>query len=206
MARAPRVKICGITRVEDALIASQSGADAIGLVFYPGSKRNVGIATATAIAQALPPFVSLVGLFVDAPDAQVQSVLDVVPLSLLQFHGNESETQCARWGKRYIKAFRVRPGYSIEQMVSPYTSACGFLLDSYQPGVMGGTGELFDWRLIPAQLHKPLILAGGLSPANLTQAISRVRPYGVDVSSGVEHKPGIKDHDKIKAFIKAAGT
>ncbi len=205
MARAPRVKICGITRVEDALVAAKSGADAIGLVFYPGSKRNVSLSTAAAIARALPPFISLVGLFVDAADEQVQSVLDAVPLSLLQFHGNESEAECARWGMRYIKAFRVRPGHSVTALTTPYSSACGFLLDSYQPGVMGGTGELFDWDLIPQQLSKPLILAGGLSPANLAQAINRVRPYGVDVSSGVEHQPGIKDHDKIKAFVKAAG-
>ncbi|MFK0572008.1 phosphoribosylanthranilate isomerase [Endozoicomonas sp.] len=201
----PRIKICGITNVEDGLAAAEYGADAIGLVFYQKSRRYVTVEQATEIVHALPPFISVVGLFVDASDELIQSVLDSVPLSLLQFHGNESETECSRWGLRYLKAFRVRPDVPVEEMVAPYVSASGFLLDSYKPGEMGGTGESFDWALIPRELKKPVVLAGGLSPDNIAQAINRVRPYGVDVSSGVESQAGIKDHDKIKAFIKAAG-
>ena len=201
----PRIKICGITRPEDGLAAVNSGADAIGLVFYEKSSRCVSVAQAAEIVSVLPPFVTVVGLFVDAPAAQIQSVLDAVPLSLLQFHGNETEPECARWGMRYLKAFRVRPEQSVETMVSLYHSASGYLLDSYKPGEPGGTGESFDWALIPQSLAKPVVLAGGLSPENVAQAINRVRPYGVDVSSGVESQPGIKDHDKINAFVKAVG-
>ncbi len=201
----PRIKICGITRVDDGLIAAESGVDAIGLVFYRKSRRYVTVEQAMEIVRALPPFVSVVGLFVDASDELIQSVLGAVPLSLLQFHGNEPETECARWGVRYIKAFRVRPDIAVAEMVAPYTTACGYLLDSYKAGEVGGTGESFDWDLIPHKLNKPVVLAGGLSPDNIVQAVNRVRPYGVDVSSGVESQPGIKDHDKIKAFIKAAG-
>ncbi|WP_257264145.1 phosphoribosylanthranilate isomerase [Endozoicomonas sp. ONNA2] len=201
----PRIKICGITRVDDGLVAAESGADAIGLVFYHKSRRYVMVEQAREIVRALPPFVSVVGLFVDASDELIQSVLDAVPLSLLQFHGNEPEADCSRWGVRYIKAFRVRPGIAVTDMVAPYTTACGYLLDSYKPGEAGGTGESFDWDLLPRELNKPVVLAGGLSPGNIAQAINRVQPYGVDVSSGVESQPGIKDHDKIRAFIKTAG-
>ncbi|KEI71964.1 phosphoribosylanthranilate isomerase [Endozoicomonas elysicola] len=201
----PRIKICGITSVKDGLIAAENGADAIGLVFYRNSRRYVTVEQAVEIVRALPPFISVVGLFVDPSDDLVQSVLGSVPLSLLQFHGNESETECSRWGMRYMKAFRVRPEVAVPEMVAPYDTACGYLLDSYKPGEVGGTGESFDWDLIPHELNKPVVLAGGLSPDNIAQAINRVRPYGVDVSSGVESQPGIKDHDKIKAFIKAAG-
>ena len=201
----PRIKICGITRPEDGLTAVNAGADAIGLVFYGKSSRYVTTEHATDIVAALPPFVSVVGLFVDADESFIKTVLDTVPLSLLQFHGKETESECSRWGMRYLKAFRVRPELSMEDMVSPYHSASGYLLDSYKPGEPGGTGESFDWDLIPRSLEKPVILAGGLSPDNVAQAINRVRPYGVDVSSGVEVRPGIKDDDKIKAFMKAAG-
>ncbi|WP_067520890.1 phosphoribosylanthranilate isomerase [Endozoicomonas ascidiicola] len=201
----PRIKICGITRPEDGLIAVENGADALGLVFYAKSARYVTAEQAAEIVSVLPPFVSVVGLFVDAQEALIQSVIDTVPLSLLQFHGKETEAECSRWGMRYLKAFRVRPDHSVEDMVTPYHSASGYLLDSYKPGEPGGTGESFDWELIPRSLSKPVILAGGLSPDNVNQAINRVRPYGVDVSSGVEARPGIKDHDKIKAFMKAAG-
>lgn len=201
----PRIKICGITSVDDGIVAAQCGADAIGLVFYQKSRRYVTVEQAVEIVRALPPFVSVVGLFVDASDELIQSVLDTVPLSLLQFHGNESEADCSRWGIRYLKAFRVRPDVPVEVMVEPYVTASGYLLDSYRPGEVGGTGESFDWELIPGVLNKPVVLAGGLSPDNISQAINRVRPYGVDVSSGVERQPGIKDHDRIKAFIKAAG-
>lgn len=198
-----RIKVCGITSVEDALAVTAAGADAIGLVFYPKSPRYVSVETAAEIAACLPPFISITGLFVDADPKDIQKTLDRVPLSLLQFHGNEAPEQCERWGMRYIKAFRVRPDSFVEEMVKPYASACGYLLDSYQKGVPGGTGESFDWHLIPDNLNRPVILAGGLNPDNVSLAISKVKPYGVDVSSGVEMRPGIKDHPKVKAFIKA---
>ncbi|WP_330925208.1 phosphoribosylanthranilate isomerase [Candidatus Sororendozoicomonas aggregata] len=200
-----RIKICGITSVTDALVATASGVDAVGLVFYPKSPRCVTVEQAADIAQAMPPFTTLVGLFVNATERTIQQVLDHVPLGVLQFHGDESETQCNRWSRPYIKVFRVRAGLPVAEMVAPYASASGFLLDSYTPGVPGGTGEAFDWGLIPDNLGKPVILAGGLHAGNVRLAIETVQPYGVDVSSGVEAHPGHKDSGKIKAFIKAVG-
>lgn len=201
---AVRVKICGITRVEDALAAAAAGADAIGLVFYAKSPRAVDIEQARAILAALPPFVTSVGLFVDAERSELERILASVPLDLLQFHGDESVQQCEAFGRPYIKALRVKAGDDIAAQVARYPSAQGILLDAYVEGVPGGTGEAFDWSLIPQMLSKPLILAGGLRPDNVAEAVSRVRPYAVDVSGGVEASKGVKDVEKVGAFIRAA--
>jgi phosphoribosylanthranilate isomerase len=201
---AVRVKICGITRVEDALAAAAAGADAIGLVFYAKSPRAVDIEQAREILAALPPFVTSVGLFVDAERSELERILASVPLDLLQFHGDESVQQCEAFGRPYIKALRVKAGDDIAAQVACYPSAQGILLDAYVEGVPGGTGEAFDWSLIPQALSKPLILAGGLRPDNVAEAVSRVRPYAVDVSGGVEASKGVKDVEKVDAFIRAA--
>ncbi len=198
-----RVKICGITRVEDALAAGRAGADAIGLVFYPPSPRHVASSKAAVISRAAGSFVTTVGLFVN-PDADtVRKVLDDVALDRLQFHGEESEEFCRQFGVPYIKALRAKPGTDFEQSVAAYPSAAGILLDSYKPGVAGGTGEVFDWALIPAGLRESIILAGGLDSQNVAAAIQEIHPDAVDVSGGVESAPGIKSDDKIRAFIEA---
>ncbi|MFG0379611.1 phosphoribosylanthranilate isomerase [Pseudomonas sp. zbq_18] len=201
---AVRVKICGITRVEDALVAASAGADAIGFVFYAKSPRAVGVEQARAIIAALPPFVTTVGLFVNMARDELQGVLSRVPLDLLQFHGDESVTQCEGFGRPYIKALRVKPGDDIAARVNEYPSASGVLLDTYVEGVPGGTGEAFDWSLVPTGLNKPVILAGGLQPGNVAEAVRQLRPYAVDVSGGVEASKGIKDAQKIADFIQAA--
>lgn len=201
---AVRVKICGITRVEDALAAAAAGADAIGLVFYAKSPRAVDIEQAREILAVLPPFVTSVGLFVDAERSELERILASVPLDLLQFHGDESVQQCEAFGRPYIKALRVKAGDDIAAQVARYPSAQGILLDAYVEGVPGGTGEAFDWSLIPQTLSKPLILAGGLRLDNVAEAVSRVRPYAVDVSGGVEASKGVKDVEKVDAFIRAA--
>lgn len=200
---AVRSKICGITRVEDALLAVEAGADAIGLVFYEKSPRAVGLEQARAILQALPPFVTTVGLFVDMPRGELQQLLQQLPLDLLQFHGNEAPTDCEEYGRPYIKALRVRPGQDVLQAMAPYRSARGILLDTYVEGVPGGTGAAFDWSLVPHDSGVPIILAGGLDADNVGTAIAQVRPYAVDVSGGVEATKGIKDATKIRAFIEA---
>ncbi|MGL4316177.1 MAG: phosphoribosylanthranilate isomerase [Pseudomonas sp.] len=197
-----RSKICGITRVEDALAAVAAGADAIGLVFYAKSPRAVTVEQARQIVAALPPFVTSVGLFVDIERAELQQILAAVPLDLLQFHGDESLAQCEGYSRPYIKALRVKPGDDIAALMAQYPSALGILLDTYVEGVPGGTGLAFDWSLVPAQLPKPVILAGGLTPDNVAAAIARVKPYAVDVSGGVEASKGIKDADKVRAFIR----
>lgn len=200
---AVRSKICGITRVEDALAAAEAGADAIGLVFYAKSPRAVSVQQARAIIAALPPFVTSVGLFVDASRCELGEILDAVPLDLLQFHGDETPAECDSYGRPYIKALRVKPGDDIAAQVALYESARGVLLDTYVPGIPGGTGEAFDWSLVPADLRKPVILAGGLTTANVAQAIAQVRPFAVDISGGVESAKGIKDAAKIQAFMAA---
>jgi len=200
---AVRSKICGITRIEDALAAVEAGADAIGFVFYAKSPRAVTVQQARAIIQALPPFVTTVGLFVNASRCELGEILDAVPLDLLQFHGDEAVEDCEGWHRPYIKALRVKAGDDIAAAVDAYPSASGMLLDTYVEGVPGGTGEAFDWSLIPQGLSKPLILAGGLTPENVADAVARVKPYAVDVSGGVEASKGIKDHAKIHAFINA---
>lgn len=197
-----RSKICGITRVEDALAAAQAGADAIGLVFYAKSPRAVGIQQARQIINALPPFISTVGLFVNATRCEIGEVLDAVALDVLQFHGDETPADCEAFGRPWYKALRVGPGIDIATQAAHFAGANAILLDAYVSGVPGGTGERFDWSLIPGSLPKPLILAGGLTMDNVAEAIAQVRPYAVDVSGGVEVSRGIKDAAKVRAFIR----
>lgn len=201
---AVRIKICGITRVEDALAAVAAGADALGFVFYAKSPRAVTPAQASAIIAALPPFVTTVGLFVDMPRPELRALLAEVPLDLLQFHGDETPADCAGYGRPYIKALRIKPGDDVAAAISRYPEASGVLLDTFVPGTPGGTGEAFDWSLVPRNAAKPLILAGGLTPENVGEAVRQVRPYAVDVSGGVEASKGIKDAAKIQTFIQRA--
>ncbi len=197
-----RAKICGITRPQDGIAAAMNGADAIGLVFYAKSPRVVDVEQACAVLAALPPFVSSVGLFVNAEVAEVERILSGVPLDLLQFHGEEPPEYCRQFARPYIKAVRMADGVDLELVAQQYADARGLLVDSYQQGVPGGTGHTFDWARIPAGMDKPIILAGGLGPENIEQAVHQVRPYAVDVSSGVESAKGIKDADKIAAFMR----
>ena len=196
-----RVKICGITRAEDAADAVRFGADAIGLVFYPPSPRAVTIEQAKAIVHGLPPFVTLVGLFVNERREVIKSSIRELPIDLLQFHGDESADACAGYTRPWIKAIRMQQGIDLIAMEKHYAKASGLLLDSYQAGVPGGTGEHFDWSRIPRSLASRIILAGGLDAQNVTRAIQQVHPYAVDVSGGVERSKGIKDAAKIEAFI-----
>lgn len=197
-----RVKICGITRIEDALAAVACGCDAIGLVFYDKSPRNVSLIQAATIVAALPAFVSAVGLFVDASAEAVRATLAKVRLDLLQFHGEESADYCRQFHVPYMKAIRVRPGTNLVQCANDYADAKALLVDAYSEGVAGGTGQVFDWNLIPANLTISVVLAGGLNAGNVGNAIRQVRPYAVDVSGGVEREKGIKDADKIAAFMR----
>ena len=197
-----RVKICGFTRIEDAVSAARLGVDAIGLVFYPPSPRNVDIEQAVKIVNALPAFVSVVALFVDALEIQIREVLDRVSIDCLQFHGDEPPEACRLYNKRYIKAVRMRDGIDISSLALHYSDAAGLLLDAYHPGAKGGTGSRFDWALIPGQCALPIVLAGGLDQNNARQAVQTVRPYALDVSSGVETGKGIKDALKMAAFIR----
>ena len=209
-----RVKVCGITRVDDALAAARAGVDAIGLNFWPGTPRCVTIEQARAVTAALQPFVTVVGLFVDPRPADVAAVLDQVRLDLLQFHGDEPPALCASFGLRYIKAVPVRPGVDLLQYASRFVDAHGLLFDTFAPGGMpGGTGATFDWKaMTPAlvtTLKRPIVLSGGLTPQNVGAAIRAMRPWAVDVSSGVEASDaggrpmrGIKDEAKIAAFVE----
>jgi len=197
-----RVKICGITRPEDGQCAARAGADAIGLVFYANSPRYVEISQAQAICRALPPFVSVVALFVNAGRECVQAVVDAVPVDLLQFHGDEPASDCEGFARPYIKAIGMKPGLDPLSVMQTHPAAVGFLLDAWQPDIHGGGGVAFDWNAMPKAAAQPLILAGGLTPANVAQAIERTRPFAVDVSSGVEQEKGIKSADKIEAFMR----
>lgn len=197
-----RTKVCGITRLEDLRNVLDAGADAIGLVFYPKSKRYVDLELAAELVAAVPAFVTVTGLFVDEIPENIQKILDVLPLDLLQFHGNESPAYCQQFKKPYIKAVRVQASMDLVQYATNFKGARGLLLDAFVDGVPGGTGHTFDWTLIPGQLSLPLILSGGLNPLNVTEAIQAVKPYAVDVSSGVEIHPGVKDAQKIQDFIK----
>lgn len=201
-----RVKICGITRPEDGFAVAEAGADAIGLVFYDKSPRAVTIAQAQAIISVLPPFVTRVGLFVDASQAELDAVLDQVELDVVQFHGNETLAQCEAAGKEYMKAVRVQETADIIAALERYPTASALLLDAYHPTKPGGTGETFDWDKIPANLTKPIVLAGGLNSDNVTQAIAAVAPYAVDVSGGVEESKGIKSGEKIIDFMAAVNS
>jgi phosphoribosylanthranilate isomerase len=197
-----RIKICGITRVEDGLAAARAGADAIGLVFADKSPRRIDPDQARAISDALPPFVTTVALFVNASAEAVRATIARVRPHCLQFHGEEPPDYCAAFGLPWLKAVRVRPGVDLLQFAAHYAGAQGLLLDAYCPTAHGGTGERFDWGLIPAHLPRPVVLAGGLTPANVGEAVRFAKPWAVDVSSGVEAAPGIKDAAKIAAFVK----
>lgn len=197
-----RVKICGLMRRQDALAAVRLGADALGFVFFKKSPRSVAPQVAAHIIRTLPPFVCPVGLFVDPDASEVEKVLSEVPLAMLQFHGDETPAFCASFGMPYIKAVRVRPELDLVQYAALFPDAAGLLLDAYVAGTHGGTGKTFDWGLIPERMPMPIVLSGGLSVANVAEGIRRVRPWAVDVSSGVEAAKGIKDEAKIAAFMQ----
>jgi phosphoribosylanthranilate isomerase len=197
-----RVKICGITRAEDAAAVVAAGVDAVGLVFYPKSSRFVSIDQALEIAQAIPAFVTVVGLFKDAQAGEIEAVLKRLSLGLLQFHGDESPADCGGYSIPYIKAIGMQGGADLHGYADTYADATGLLLDSHAVGEAGGTGLTFDWTMLPVDFNKPIILAGGLNPANVGEAIRIARPYAVDLSSGVESAPGIKDVEKIRALMQ----
>lgn len=199
-----RVKICGITRLEDAQSAIDAGADALGFVFYPPSPRYIKPEQAAEIVQQLPPFISTVGLFVNETAEEVDRISRLTQIDLLQFHGDETPVFCEQFNRAWIKALRVRDKDSLQQSLTEFESARAVLLDSYRPGVPGGTGETFNWDLIPVDYSRPIILAGGLTPDNISDAVRQLQPYGVDVSGGVEASKGIKDPIKIHAFIRGA--
>ena len=197
-----RVKICGITRAEDAGAVVAYGADALGLVFYPDSPRYVALEQARAIADAVAPLVTIVGLFVNPSPDTVRAVLDTIPLGLLQFHGEEANDHCKQFGLPFIKSIAVRDDVDVLSRMQGYPDASGFILDAWQPQTHGGGGEIFDWDQVPDNAPAPVILAGGLTPGNVSLAIRATRPYAVDVSSGVESAKGIKSAEKIAAFMK----
>lgn len=199
-----RVKICGLTSVEEALQAVALGADAIGLVFYAKSSRAITLEQARAIRAALPAFVCAVGLFVNPSADEVRATLAQVPLDCLQFHGDEDAGFCASFGRPYMKAIRVKPGLDVDKEIQKYPDSCAILLDSYSATSAGGTGEVFDWSVAQRSVELsalPIVLAGGLSSANVAEAIKVVRPYAVDVSSGVESAPGRKSEQRMKALF-----
>ena len=200
-----RIKFCGITRLNDALEAVRLGVDALGFVFYPPSPRNIDVEQAAAIMQKLPAFVSCVGLFVNSTNESVKQVLETTRIDTLQFHGDETAEQCNQYAERfqkpYLKAIRMKQGINLESLSDEYSGAAALLLDTYEKGLPGGTGSVFDWKSIPSSLSKPIILAGGLSADNVTNAINQVRPYAVDVSGGIEQAKGIKDAAKMAAFV-----
>ncbi len=198
-----RVKICGFTQVDEAVIATKLGVDAIGLVFYPPSPRHVNIEQAQKIVKALPAFVTVVALFVDEKESQIKEVIKQVSIDCIQFHGDEMPVNCRLYNKPYIKAIRMLPDLDILEMTDQYYDASSLLLDAYHPGIKGGSGSQFDWGLIPKDCSKSIILAGGLHVDNVKQAIQSVRPYALDVSSGVEKTKGVKDVAKMAAFIQA---
>ena len=195
-----RIKICGLTREEDVRAAVSAGADAIGFVFYPPSPRYVSFESAAELARLIPPFVTTVGLFVNAGRDYVENALEAVPLQVLQFHGDETEADCVGFGLPYIKAGRMRPGLDLLKYAASFPCAQGLLLDAFVEGY-GGGGETFDWSLIPSGLPLPLILSGGLHAGNVAEAVRCVQPWAVDVSSGVEAAKGIKDADRITEFV-----
>lgn len=197
-----RIKICGITNIEDALAAAHCGADAIGLVFFSGSPRAIDSQTAQRIVHALPPLVSSVGLFVNPPAEEVHHILKNVPIDILQFHGDETGEFCQQFHRPYIKAIRTRSIDDIHTAMQTHPKARAFLFDAYHPAQYGGTGQTFDWSMLPEKIDCPWILAGGLNPVNIAQAVRLARPPAVDVSGGVELSKGLKDYSKIKHFIE----
>ncbi|PRP70284.1 N-(5'-phosphoribosyl)anthranilate isomerase [Chromobacterium amazonense] len=199
-----RIKICGITQPEHGAEAARLGADAIGLVFYDKSPRNVSIEQARAVIAALPPFVSVVALFVNPAREWVEQVLSACAVDVLQFHGEESAEFCRSFRRPYLKAVRVKPGVDLRQWAAAYPDARGLLTDAFVEGAHGGTGATFDWALLPDDLPLPLILSGGLDEHNIEEAVRRVKPAAVDVSSGVEAAKGIKDAARMAAFISGA--
>ena len=201
--RRTRIKCCGMTRVEDALLAARLGADAIGVVFTARSRRQVTLAQARLIVAAMPPFVATVALFMDDEASLVRQVLDEVRPSLLQFHGNETDDWCAQFGHPFLKAMAMGAGVAALPQLQDYPRAAGLLLDGHDPGEAGGSGKAFDWSLLSNELAQPLILAGGLHPDNVAAAVRAARPWAVDVASGIEISPGIKDAAKMAAFIAA---
>jgi phosphoribosylanthranilate isomerase len=196
-----RVKFCGITRLDDAKVAIELGVDALGFVFYPPSPRYLTVAAAAAIMEQLPPFICKVGLFVDAGQSVLASIIEALPLDLLQFHGDESAADCAASGRPYIKAVRMSPDVDLAASARQYTDARALLIDSFDAATVGGTGSVFDWARVPDSLPKPIILAGGLTCTNVTAAITAIKPYAVDVSSGIESAKGIKDPEKMRRFM-----
>ena len=197
-----RVKICGITSPSDAEFVCASGVDAIGLVFYEKSPRNVTVQQALDICKVVPPFVTVVGLFVNMPADELNTILQQVPLDLLQFHGAESPDYCSAFSRPYIKAVPMKGLSDFAAYADQYTDAKGFLVDSHAPDSVGGSGKTFDWTQIPKSCSKPIILAGGLNPENIAAAIEMMNVYAVDVSSGVEALPGKKDQAKVEAFMR----
>ena len=198
-----KVKVCGMTNLKDTLVAVEEGADAVGFIFYKKSPRSVTMKLVREIVIELPPFVDTVGVFVDETAEQINKIADYCNLDIVQLHGDESPTFCKRMRRRVIKAFRVKDMQSLKKLSKFQVS--GFILDTFSESLDGGTGKVFDWNLaLPAKKFGPVIMAGGLTPNNVRQAIQRVRPYGVDVCSGVESEPGIKDHKKIRVFLKNA--
>ncbi|WP_297486512.1 phosphoribosylanthranilate isomerase [Ferrovum sp.] len=198
-----RVKVCGLTTVEDALEVAAAGVDAVGLVFYPPSVRALGLEQAQAIRAALPPFVSVVGLFVDASRDTIERTLAAVSLDCLQFHGDETALDCVGYGVPYIKAARVHEGFDLVQFAARHETAQGILVDAFVPGLPGGTGQTFDWAVLPRRLPCPLVLSGGLTAHNVGEAVRTVHPWAVDVSSGVERTPGRKDRLRVQHFLEA---
>ncbi|MBI2317679.1 MAG: phosphoribosylanthranilate isomerase [Betaproteobacteria bacterium] len=196
-----RIKICGITREADARAAASAGADAIGFIFWRPSERFIEPERAGAIARALPAFVSPVGVFVNPGIEEVEAVLAHVPHALLQFHGEESPEFCSRFARPYLRAARMRPGLDLLEYFAPFAAASAWLVDAFHDSAYGGTGTAFDWDLVPRRLERPLVLSGGLTVDNVSEAVRRVRPFAVDVSSGVESGKGIKEATKIAAFI-----
>jgi phosphoribosylanthranilate isomerase len=204
--RRTRVKVCGITRPEHASAAAQAGADAIGLVFYEPSPRYVTPARARAVCAALPPLVSVVGVFVNPQPGEIETVVEGLPVDLLQFHGEEPPELCAGTGKPYVKAVRVRSRDDIVKAAARYTDARALLLDAHHDALWGGTGSRFDWSVVPDDVGRPIVLAGGLTPVNVADAIRLVRPFAVDVSGGVESAPGQKDAESIERFMKEVAS
>lgn len=208
-----RVKICGLTRPDDVKAAADAGADAVGFVFYPPSPRHVSVAQCARLLEALPAFVTSVGLFVDPDESFVRAVLDQVPLDLLQFHGDEPQAFCSRFSRPYIKAVRMKPDTDLDAVMDEYHNARALLVDSYVPGLPGGTGQTFDWGRLPDESAVPLVLAGGLDPDNVASAVKQVGPWAVDVSGGVEcldeagnRQPGIKSAEAINAFMRGVNS